>query len=167
MPGPAESRRASTNQASGHPAPLGPLDAQWPTSHKSCSGTLRTCRLRPHEQVNYHPLPAGQRKIPPAGSPTMMVSLTSKCRTSRARPASMPLGSSAADKKCLYSNPTGVQARNPPHTHDVTIDTAQYGKNASVALAFNLPSSTPVRVDHRIPCILFFQLQTDGGRSKE
>ena len=79
----------------------------------------------------------------------------------------MPLGSSAADKKCLYSNPTGVQARNPPHTHDVTIDTAQYGKNASVALAFNLPSSTPVRVDHRIPCILFFQLQTDGGRSKE
>ena len=98
------------------PCSPGPLDAQWPTSHKSCSGTLRTCRLRPHEQVNYHPLPAGQRKIPPAGSPTMMVSLTSKWRTSRARLASMPSGSSAADNKCLCSNPTGVQARNPPHT---------------------------------------------------
>ena len=67
----------------------------------------------------------------------------------------MPLGSSAADKKCLYSNPTGVQTRNPPHTHDVTIDTAQYGKNASVALAVNLPSSTPVRVDHG-PLVFFF-----------
>lgn len=97
----------------------------------------------------------------------MMVSLTSKCRTSRARPASMPLGSSAADKKCLYSNPTGVQTRNPPHTHDVTIDTAQYGKNASVALAVNLPSSTPVRVDHGTPCILFFNFrQLQAGPKK-